>query len=233
MNKLINRHRDASFGFKFALDCLVHALGKAAGNPDLPALATGLDRDVLKEIKMSFNKPVKPNLLPAQSSAALRAQGIFHRLYSLPSGFGIQPFVRIQPMDSNNMDKVTQRAENIKRFAAHVTQDKATGIRRIFGVGLNGLALINRLFNFRQRYITSIATALSVPGNQEFTSIKFLPDSFNHYDKFITGDGFCQEDRNRVKIEPTPILLRGSGVSSGRLNVRYTEDEPKVEVKNE
>lgn len=83
IRRLIDRHGDAPFGFEFTLDSFIHALSKPAGDPCFTALVTHLDRDIFKEIKLSFNQAVQRCGMAMQPAAALRAQSIFHYIFSL------------------------------------------------------------------------------------------------------------------------------------------------------
>lgn len=76
-------HRDASLGFKLALDSLVHPQGYASGNPDFSALSANLKINIFKKVKMVFNQAIQRHFLPMQFAAALRAQTIFHSVFSL------------------------------------------------------------------------------------------------------------------------------------------------------
>ena len=79
----IDRYSNAFFRFEAALESLIHAFGKITRNPNFSALITGLNGDILKEVKMSFNQSVQGHLPLMQFSAALGAQRIFHNLFSL------------------------------------------------------------------------------------------------------------------------------------------------------
>lgn len=99
-------------------------------------------------------------------------------------------------MDGDNMNKITQSAQDIKRFsAADITQNEATRIRRVFGISFNDLAIVKRFFNFAQRNGPAVTASLRMPGNLKFTSIKFFPHLLKHYNiKYNTSILLCQEN---------------------------------------
>lgn len=80
---LIHRYGDAFFRFEVALESLIHAFGKIARDPNFSALIAGLNKNILKEVKMSFNQPIQRHFSAMQLAAALGAQRIFHSFFSL------------------------------------------------------------------------------------------------------------------------------------------------------
>ena len=79
----IDGHSNTFFRLEMALESLIHAFGKITRDPDFSALITGLNGDVLKKVKMSFDQSVQGRLPLMQFAAALGAQRIFHSLFSL------------------------------------------------------------------------------------------------------------------------------------------------------
>ncbi len=80
---LVHRYRNASLGFKFPLDSLVHSFNHTARDPDFSPLITGLDGDILKEVKMSLYQAINGCFLFMQLSTTHCTQGIFHGILSL------------------------------------------------------------------------------------------------------------------------------------------------------
>jgi len=80
---LVDRYGDASFGFKMALNSLIHSFSQTAGNPNFSALITSKNNHVFKKVKMVFNQTVNRHFFAVDFAAADCAQRIFHNIFSL------------------------------------------------------------------------------------------------------------------------------------------------------
>jgi len=120
-------------------------------------------------------------------------------------------------MDGDNMNNITQSAQDIKRFTfTRMSEDKTAGIRRILGISFNDFTCIDYFFNFSQRYASAVTAPLGVPGNLKFTRIKFFPDLLKHFVKIIISNKEREVKINRVicagKRSSLAIAVWGGGV---------------------
>jgi len=85
-------------------------------------------------------------------------------------------------MDCNDMNQITQSAQDIKRFASSdITEDKATGIRLVVGIRFNHLSSKDYLFYLLKRYTSRITASLCMSGNLILSLFNFRTNLSEHY----------------------------------------------------
>lgn len=97
-------------------------------------------------------------------------------------------------MDGNNMNKFTERTQDVKRYVfPDITKDKTTGIGFIRWIIFNDLSCMDNMFDFFNGYISRVTSSLCMFCNYVFASQQLLAYLLKHRLFYIIKVKRCQE----------------------------------------
>lgn len=97
-------------------------------------------------------------------------------------------------MDGNNMNKFTERTQDVKRYVfPDITKDKTTGIGFIRWIIFNDLSCMDNMFDFFNGYISRVTSSLCMFCNYVFASQQLLAYLLKHQLLYIIKVKHCQE----------------------------------------